>query len=73
MRDRALLGEAAHHVDATITDAQVTILVRDGLRVRVPGAVGVPHGGAVLALRVLMESELNSREVMQSMLTGVYV
>ena len=73
MRDRALLAEAAHHVDATITDAQVTILVRDGLRVGVPGAVGVQHGGAVLALRVLMESELNSREVMQSMLTGVYV
>ena len=54
MRDCALLGVAAHDVDAAVADADVPVaLVDDGLRGAVPGAVAVPHGGAVGSLRIL--------------------
>ena len=54
MRDRALLGVAAHDVDAAVADADVPVaLVDDGLRGAVPGAVAVPHGRAVGACRIL--------------------
>ena len=54
VRDRALAGVAAHHVDAAIADVQVPItLVGNGLRGAAAGAVAVPHGSAVGALRIL--------------------